>query len=64
MSMNEEDLLPGISEENKLATEKEFVKKAVQQDPFLRYGVAVQGFFELHKKLMWLFAFLSIFASI
>ena len=54
----------GDSKEQKLENQKKLVKQAVKQDPFLRYGVAVQSFFELHRKLMWLFAFLSIFAFI
>ena len=45
MSMNDEDLKPGISEENKLATEKELVKRLFSKIPFydmvLQYKVSL-----------------------
>ena len=40
------------------------IDKALEQDPFLRYGVGVKSFFELQRQMLWMFAFLSLIALI
>ena len=40
------------------------IDEALEQDPFLQYGVGVKNFFELHRKMLWMFAFLSLIALV
>ena len=41
-----------------------FKKNSVQKDPFLKYGIGIQNYFELQRKLIWVFFKLAFIAIV
>ena len=59
-----DDAVEAIDEELPEELKVVIKKNALQKDPFLRYGIGIKNYFELQRKLIWIFLKLSVVAII